>query len=167
MRHDPNQRRGRAIGIYVAAVYIGLSVGPFAGGILTQQMGWRSIFALMLPLGAASIYATLRYLKGEWADDRKTRFDLAGSLLYAASVFLPVYGATLLPTPRAFILTGIGVIGTIAFFRLEKRIVHPVFDVSLFQENRVFAFSSIAALINYSATFALTFLISLYLQYLN
>ena len=163
----PPERRGRAIGIYVAAVYIGLSVGPFAGGILTQQMGWRSIFALMLPLGAASIYATLRYLKGEWADDRKTRFDLAGSLLYAASVFLLVYGATLLPTPRAFILTGIGVIGTIAFFRLEKRIVHPVFDVSLFQENRVFAFSSIAALINYSATFAVTFLISLYLQYLK
>ncbi|MCB2147759.1 MAG: MFS transporter [Deltaproteobacteria bacterium] len=163
----PPERRGRVIGIYVAAVYIGLSVGPFAGGILTQWIGWRSIFALMLPLGAASIFAALRYLKGEWADDRQTRFDLAGSLLYAASIFLLVYGATFLPKPRAIILTGIGVIGAIAFFRLEIRTVHPVFDVSLFQKNRIFAFSSIAALINYSATFAVTFLISLYLQYLK
>lgn len=163
----PPQRRGRVIGIYVAAVYIGLSAGPFAGGILTQQMGWRSIFALMLPLGAASIAATLRYLKGEWADETKTRFDLAGSLLYAASIFLLVYGATRLPSLCATVLVGIGGVGAIAFFQLEKRIAYPVFDVSLFQENRIFAFSSIAALINYSATFAVTFLISLYLQYLK
>lgn len=51
----PPHRRGRAIGIYVAAVYVGLSVGPFVGGILTQQFGWRSIFLIMLPLGAVSI----------------------------------------------------------------------------------------------------------------
>ncbi len=40
----PPQRRGKAIGIYVAAVYVGLSVGPFGGGVLAQHFGWRSIF---------------------------------------------------------------------------------------------------------------------------
>lgn len=57
----PN-KRGRAIGMYVAAVYIGLSVGPFVGGILTQQLGWRSIFLVTVPLGAGSVYITVKYL---------------------------------------------------------------------------------------------------------
>jgi MFS family permease len=47
------------------------------------------------------------------------------------------------------------------------RVRYPVFEVKLFNHNRLFAFSSLAALINYSATFALTFLLSLYLQYIK
>jgi MFS family permease len=47
----PPSRRGRAIGIYVSAVYIGLSVGPFAGGFITRYLGWRSIFAVVVPFG--------------------------------------------------------------------------------------------------------------------
>ena len=46
----PPKRRGRVIGIYVAAVYIGLSAGPFVGGLLTGFWGWRCLFWLMLPL---------------------------------------------------------------------------------------------------------------------
>lgn len=66
----PPHRRGRVIGIYVAAVYIGLSVGPFVGGLLTQHFGWRSIFLLMLPLGIFSIVLTLYFLRGEWLGSR-------------------------------------------------------------------------------------------------
>lgn len=46
----PPQERGRVLGLNVAAVYVGLSVGPFLGGVLTQQWGWRSIFFLNVPL---------------------------------------------------------------------------------------------------------------------
>jgi len=158
-------RRGRAIGIYVAAVYVGLSVGPFVGGIMTQQFGWRSIFALMLPLGGISVGVTLRYLKAEWADARGEQFDLAGSVLYALAVFFMVFGATQLPSQRGIYLLAAGLVGLLAFIRQEQRTSFPVFEVSLFQSNRTFAFSSLAALINYSATFAVTFLMSLYLQY--
>jgi MFS family permease len=59
----PPQKRGRAIGFYVSAVYVGLSVGPFIGGIMTQQFGWRSIFAAMLPMGILSIVVTRVFLK--------------------------------------------------------------------------------------------------------
>jgi len=62
----PPARRGKAIGIYVSAVYIGLSVGPFAGGFLTRYLGWRSIFAVVVPFGAASVFMAIKYLKGEW-----------------------------------------------------------------------------------------------------
>jgi MFS family permease len=53
------------------------------------------------------------------------------------------------------------------FIKYEMRVRYPVFEVKLFNHNRLFAFSSLAALINYSATFALTFLLSLYLQYIK
>ena len=161
------QRRGRAIGLYVSAVYIGLSVGPFAGGLLTQHLGWRSNFGVVVPFGAASIWVTLKYLKGEWADARGERLDVAGSLLYAASVFLLVYGASLLPRRPAVYLILTGAVALAAFVRFELRTPQPVFDVRLFIGNRLFAFSCLAALINYAATFAITFLISLFLQYIK
>jgi len=163
----PPHKRGRAIGIYVAAVYIGLSVGPFAGGVLTQHFGWRSLFVVVLALGVLAVLLTLRFMKGEWADAQGEAFDLTGALLYGVAVFTLVFGATLLPDRKAIYLMLTGLTGLTAFVIHEKRTPQPVFEVSLFQRNRTFAFSSLAALINYSATFAITFLLSLYLQYLK
>ena len=163
----PAARRGRAIGIYVAAVYIGLTAGPPIGGILTQQFGWRSIFIFVIPFGAASIYLTLRHLKGEWADAKGEQFDLAGSVLYGIAVCATVYGATCLPDAWAAGLMLFGVATFLWFVHYELRVPFPVFEVRLFQHNRVFAFSSLAALINYAATYAVTFLMSLYLQYVK
>ena len=163
----PPRRRGRAIGMYVAAVYIGLSVGPFVGGILTQQLGWRSIFLVTVPFGVASVYITLTYLKGEWADARGEKLDIPGSVLYGASILMLVYGATRAPDPRAFYLIATGITCLCAFVWQELRARYPVFEVRLFTANKLFTFSSLAALINYSATFAVTFLLSLYLQYIK
>jgi EmrB/QacA subfamily drug resistance transporter len=163
----PPSRRGRAIGIYVAAVYIGLSVGPFAGGFLTRYLGWRSIFAVVVPFGAASVFMTMRYLKGEWADARGETIDVRGSLLYGFSILILIYGASLLPQSAAVYLMVAGLVGLGLFIKLELKVPYPVFEVKLFNQNRLFTFSSLAALINYSATFALTFLLSLYLQYIK
>jgi EmrB/QacA subfamily drug resistance transporter len=163
----PPERRGRAIGFYVAAVYIGLSVGPFAGGLLTQHLGWRSNFGVVVPFGAASIWVTLKYLKGEWADARGEKLDIPGSLLYATSVFLLVYGASLLPRLPAVYLILAGAAALMAFVRVELRTPQPVFDVRLFSGNKLFVYSCLAALINYAATFAVTFLVSLFLQYIK
>jgi len=162
----PPHKRGRVIGIYVAAVYVGLSVGPFVGGAMVQQFGWRSIFLIMLPLGVGSIAITLTYLRGEWVGKPGQQLDLAGSLIYTISVLTLVYGASDLPSLPGTILVVIGLAGLIAFFHQQQRTKQPLFEVSLFTTNRTFTFSSLAALLNYSATFAVTFLMSLYLQYL-
>jgi MFS family permease len=58
----------------------------------------------------------------------------------------------------------LGLASIFAFIKWELRTPQPVFDVTLFRTNRVFAFSCVAALINYAATYALSFLLSLYLQ---
>ncbi|WP_310599813.1 MFS transporter [Desulfobulbus sp.] len=163
----PPHKRGRAIGIYVAAVYVGLSVGPFAGGALIQQFGWRSIFLVMLPLGIGAIAITLTFLRGEWADGPGQRLDVAGSLIYSVAILALVYGASILPSTSGAALAAAGLAGLVLFFRQQQRTAHPLFEVALFTANRTFAFSSLAALLNYSSTFAVTLLMSLYLQYLK
>jgi EmrB/QacA subfamily drug resistance transporter len=163
----PPNRRGRVIGIYVAAVYIGLSVGPFAGGFLTHYLGWRSIFLIMLPLGLLVLFLTLYYLQGEWLGEPGQELDIAGCLLYASAIFAMVYGATRLPSTLGTVLLLGGVLLFALFIRQQLTTRFPVFDIHLFVGNKTFAYSSLAALLNYSATFAVTFLLSLYLQYLK
>lgn len=163
----PPAQRGRVIGMYVAAVYIGLSVGPFAGGLLTQYFGWRSIFIIMVPLGLFSFLIALHYLRGEWFGEKGQRLDIIGCLLYMVAIFCLVYGATRLPSLLGVVLLCGGILLFYAFFRHQLSARYPVFDMHLFTENKTFAFSSLAALLNYSATFAVTFLLSLYLQYIK
>ena len=163
----PPNKRGRVIGIYVAAVYIGLSVGPFAGGLLTHYFGWRSIFLIMLPLGLFSLLLTIHYLKGEWWGEPGQRLDVAGCLLYASAILAMVYGATRLPSTLGVVLLLSGYLLIFFFIRHQLSARFPVFDMHLFVGNKTFSYSSLAALLNYSATFAVTFLLSLYLQYLK
>jgi EmrB/QacA subfamily drug resistance transporter len=163
----PPSKRGKVIGIYVAAVYIGLSVGPFAGGFLTHYFGWRSIFLVMLPLGLFTLLLTLYYLKGEWVGEPGQKLDVVGCLLYASAILALVYGATRLPSSAGILLLLSGLILFFVFIRHQLTARFPVFDIQLFTGNRTFAYSSLAALLNYSATFAVTFLLSLYLQYLK
>lgn len=163
----PPRKRGKAIGIYVSAVYIGLSMGPFVGGILTQNIGWRSLFIVVVPLGALSILITLKYLKGEWADARGEPLDIVGSFLYGIAILAWVYGASLLPSGTALYLMTAGALCMAIFVWHELRVRYPVVEVRLFSRNKLFTFSSLAAMIHYAATFAITFLISLYLQYIK
>lgn len=163
----PPRERGRTIGLYVAAVYLGLSVGPLAGGLLTQHGGWRLIFVAVAPLNLLALFLTIRYLPREPLDKESAPFDVLGTLLYALSLILIVYGASRLPAGPAWGLVGGGILGLVGFAFRELHIPYPVFELRLFAANRVFAFSSLAALINYSATFAVTFLMSLYLQYIQ
>jgi len=163
----PANERGKVLGINVAATYLGLSLGPVLGGVLTQHLGWRSIFFLSALLGLAVIGVVLWKLKGEWTGAKGERFDLAGSVIYILGLVALVYGFTLLPAMSGVGLIVGGAIGLSAFTRWEMRTKSPVLDISLFKNSKAFTFSNLAALINYSATFAITFLISLYLQYVK
>lgn len=163
----PPEQRGRALGVTVASVYSGSALGPFIGGLMTQAFGWRSIFYLTTALGLIAVGLTLWKMRGEWAEARGQKLDLFGSLLYAVSLVGIMYGFSVLPALNGawFILGGVAFLGGFAF--RETKVAYPVLDVSLFRGNPVFAFSNLAALINYAATFALSFLLSLFLQYVK
>lgn len=160
----PAGERGRALGINVSAVYLGLSLGPFIGGFITGSLGWRAIFLVNIPLGVLVVILLLAKLRGEWAGARGERFDLPGSIIYGATLMALMYGFSRLPGAEGTALVAVGAALLLAFIAWESRVKHPVLDISLFQHNTVFAFSGLAALINYSATFGVTFLLSLYLQ---
>lgn len=163
----PPQERGKVLGINVAAVYTGLSLGPFLGGLLTHHFTWRSVFLVNIPLGLVIIFLVLRKLKGEWAEAKGERFDWGGSLIYAVAITGMIYGISLLPGLLSLWVSGAGFACLFLFVVWERRVQSPVFRIDLFTSNRVFAFSSLAALIHYSATFAVTFLLSLYLQHIK
>lgn len=163
----PPSERGKAIGITVSSVYLGLSVGPFVGGLLTGAFGWRSIFLINAPIGLAALLLAALKIREEWTDAAGERLDIGGSLLYAASLVCLMYGLSALPAALGIGLLAGGGAGMALFVRHELRAASPVFEVRLFTRNRTFAYSSLAALINYAATFAVGFLLSLYLQYIK
>jgi EmrB/QacA subfamily drug resistance transporter len=163
----PPPERGRALGINVAAVYAGAAAGPFIGGLMTELAGWRSIFILTTVLGLWAVSLTLWKIRDEWAEARGQRMDVAGALLYAVALVALMNGFRLLPGTGGVWLVAGGVACLAGFVAWEKRTAYPVLDIALFQRNTVFAMSNLSAFLNYAATFALTFLLSLYLQYVK
>jgi MFS family permease len=162
--------RGRALGINVASVYLGLSAGPFLGGFLTEHFGWRSIFMINVPLGTTIFILVLWKIRGEWADAREARdehFDYSGALLYMAAIAAIMYGFSSLTQTLGVWLILIGLALIITFILRERKVQNPLLDITWFRHNPAFVFSNLAALINYSATFAVSFLLSLYLQYIK
>lgn len=163
----PAAERGKVLGINAAAVYAGLSLGPILGGVVTEHLGWRSIFFVTVPPGLAIIGLVLWKMRGAWVGAKGERFDFAGSAIYSLALVALIYGFTRLPDmPGVWLVVG-GVIGLVAFARWESRIRSPVLDLNLFRHSRAFTFSGLAALLEYSPVLAVSFLISLYLQYVK
>ena len=163
----PSGERGRALGISVAMTYAGLSLGPVLGGLLTQHFGWRSIFLVTIPLGIIIIVLILRKMKGEWAEAKGEKFDRSGAAIYGLTLVGIIYGFSRLPDTLGIGLLIAGISGALYFVRRGIRIKHPLLDIDLFKKSRVFAFSNLATLLNYSGLFAVSFLLSLYLQYIK
>jgi MFS family permease len=151
----------------VAAVYTGLSAGPLIGGLLTEYLGWRSIFFLNALLGAVIIALVAGKMTGEWREARGERFDYAGAFAYSLALIAIMYGFSVLPSIFGGALLFGGAVGLYGFAAWEKRAAHPLLDMALFSKNRAFTFSNLAAFINYGATFAIVFLLSLYFQHIR
>jgi len=163
----PAHKRGRALGIIVAAVYIGLSLGPVIGGILTHHFGWRSIFLSNVLIGLVILVTTVWKLKPEWAEARGERFDYFGSFACVVSLWFLMYGLSKMPGRTALSFLVLGALGIALFVIWEGRVESPVLEIRLFRQSRTFLFSNLAALINYCATYSVGFLVSLYLQYVK
>lgn len=163
--YSPGER-GRVLGLNVAATYTGLSAGPFLGGFLIKYLGWRSIFFFVVPIGIAIIILILK-IKQEWAEAKGEEFDYKGSVIYGVGLFGIVYGLSLVRSFWGPVLMLIGIISIFIFGFYEKKVKSPILNITLIKNNRILTFSSLAALINYSATFAISYLLSLYLQYIK
>jgi MFS family permease len=160
----PQNQRGKVLGLNTAAVYIGLSTGPFLGGVITHNFNWRGIFFINVLVEVVLIIATAIYLKNEWQEIDKHKYDLRGASVYIISIILLMISISLFPKPAGFILLFITILSFVFLYFIETKTDDPVFNLTLFKTNRTFTLSNVAALINYSATFAIGFLMSFYLQ---
>jgi len=158
--------RGQAIAASMASVYLGIALGPFIGGLLTEYLGWRSIFFLCSATSLVSIVLVIFKLKGEWAEAKGEGFDYKGSIIFALAISAAMYGFAELPSLKGIIIFITGMVGMFLFILLENRVTNPVFDIRVFRSNSVFVLSNLATLINYCGAFAANFLISIYLQYI-
>lgn len=160
----PMGKRGQVLGLATAATYLGLSLGPFLGGIITHYLGWRFIFWLNMPINLLLLTITYFTVAGDQKQALGAKFDLIGAFLLGGGLLAIMYGFSSLPSLSGAILIGAGLLDVLLFIFFEMKTAQPIVDINLFRYNPVFAFSNLAALINYAATFAVTFLLSLYLQ---
>jgi EmrB/QacA subfamily drug resistance transporter len=163
----PSESRGKALGISMSGTYAGLILGPLIGGYLTEHYGWPSIFYLSAALIIMELGLVLLTLKGEWREARGEKFDATGSAIYAVAVAMFMYGFSSLPAVTGIVFLTAGITGLVFLVKKELRTPSPILDFRLFKNNRIFLFANLATLSNYLATYALTFLLNLYLQYIK
>jgi EmrB/QacA subfamily drug resistance transporter len=161
----PPGGRGRALGINAAATYLGVSLGPLIGGLLTDQSGWRSIFLVGFISSLLIAVVVLWRFRSKWAETKRESFDYGGSLIFIAFLVALIYGLASLPDLLGIWLLALGGIGIFIFVAWENHVQIPLLRLSMFKNNQAFVFSNVASFISYAATYAVTFLLSLYLQY--
>lgn len=165
----PHSIQGKMLGFSVAATYIGLTAGPVAGGILNRAFGWRSIFAVSVAVALAAFLAAFRAVPSDRETPENGMFDAAGVILYIASIITSLVGMTSLGSRKSapFMLAS-GVILLAVFFLYESRREEGgspvIMKVSMFRKSKTFTFSNLAALLNYGATFAISYEMSIFLQ---
>ncbi len=161
----PPEQRGKAMGITVSCIYMGLSAGPTLSGIVVSHLGWRYIFYFALPVEVAALLLTITQLKGEWINAENEKYDWAGSIIYMISLFCLIVGITQAKEMEiAKWIALCGVAGLTVFLVYEYNEKYPLLNIHLLLTNIPFSFNCLSTWINYAASFGVMFFFSLYFQ---
>ena len=165
----PPAERGRALGISGAIAALSFVVGPLVGGLLTDTLGWRSVFLVNVPV-AVFIALAARITLPELRDrsNRQARFDHAG-----VATFTFGFGALLFAVLRGDevgwanaevpLAAGAGAASLLAFVAVERRAVDGVVDLRLFLD-RTFTGAVVTTALVGAAYFGMLVYLSLFLQ---
>jgi len=159
-----NSERGKILGMNLSVAYIGLTIGPFVGGLLTSWWGWQSVFLSVIPLTIIGLGLARWKLPRDFNRGGKKRLNLSGSVHYVVMLILIILGLSRLPGLNGTLAVGAGIALAVPFFRRDGCAASPLMDVRRFRENRLFLLSNLANFIQYFSVFATGFLLSLFLQ---
>jgi EmrB/QacA subfamily drug resistance transporter len=160
------RERGKAFGLTGMGWSIGAVLGILVGGFFVTFLTWRYIFFINIPIG---IFATIAgyYLLEERSPRKRQSIDLGGIILLGTSLLLILVAITDITGSGWTIAYGlelaIGVITLIGFILWERHASNPFLDFSLFKD-RIFRSSSLAAFFQALASYAVIFLVIMYLQ---
>ena len=176
----PPHERGKAIGVWAAAVGAAVALGPILGGILLQHPNWfewllgnawGSVFLINVPIVIVGVIAIAKVVP-ETKNPNPRSLDIPGLLLSITGLGLLIFGIIhasetrdwLAPTVLIPAFVGVALI---AFFLwIESRSDHASFDVGLFK-NRGYAVSITAVSLAFFALSGITFVLPFYLQILR
>jgi EmrB/QacA subfamily drug resistance transporter len=155
---------------YFSGVW-GLSsvVGPVVGGFITDQISWRWVFFINLPVGViAAIIIGLALKEPKLTEKPKVDYAGAGLLMFAISLLMLALvegGASIstLLTPENILLIGGAIVLLVLFFYVEKRAKDPIIPFNLFQ-NRTVSVSVAAGFLAGVAMFGAISFIPLFAQ---
>lgn len=162
-----SESKGWALGINAMSVYLGLTLAPFLGGMLTQFLPWQSIFLVNIPIALVALMLTFAYMKKIEEVRKKEKIDLLGSIFFTASILSIVLYLSLGQIYDFYSMIYMVIIGIstlLIFILYERRITNPMLDISLFTRNKTFSAANFTALLNYVSTFSITFVFSILLQ---
>ncbi len=164
----PPHERGKAIGTWAGVSAIALALGPVLGGYLTQEVSWRAIFYLNIPVAIVAVAVTL-FATEESRDEtvsRKVDFPGIAALTIGigALVFALVEGNAWGWTSGGVLgLLALSVAGAVAFIAIERRSPAPIVDFDYFR-SRSFLGANVVAFAVSFAMFAMFFFLALYMQ---
>lgn len=164
---DP-QQRAAAVGAWAAITGAALAAGPVAGGILTDTVGWRSIFLVNVPLAAASCWITVRYAN-ETARKARGGLDLVGQVSAVLALGAAIYALIEGPTrgwADPFVLAGFVVAGVsiVVFVAAERRAGDDAMLPLAMFRSRGLSSAMVAGLLANFGLSGLLFILSLFFQ---
>lgn len=160
----PRHGLGRAMGLNIGAVYVGLSAGPFAAGLLTTFLGWRWMYLISAILSVAATFLAMQGLRRQWRPP-KLLFDWPGTFLSASGLILLIAGSAILgQSSYGWLMVGAGILVLILFVRVEKTSPSPLVAVGVLKERPILLRALCVQLLTYAGAFGTSFLFSLYLQ---
>jgi len=161
----PEKGRGQALGILGSIVSVGFLTGPLIGGFLVEHLGWRSVFFINLPIGAAGIVLSLKTLDKD-GPMKKVALDLWGALLLLLCITSLLLLLNRAGRGSAPVLSGLFcffIFSFLLFFLVETRTPSPLMDLRLFKRP-LFAPSLGASLLSAWTLSAHTFVMPFFLQ---
>jgi EmrB/QacA subfamily drug resistance transporter len=133
------QERAKMQGLFSGVWGISSVFGPLVGGFITDQLSWRWVFLLNLPVGiAAAIIIGVALIEPPRHEAPSIDYLGATVLTVAVTILLLVLGATHIVTPRNLVLIALVIGALVWFFQIERRAKDPIVPLALFR-NRVVA----------------------------
>lgn len=161
------KQKASAIGLWTGVAAVGLAIGPTLGGVLTETIGWRSIFFINLIIGAVSV-VLVRAFVDESRNEGAGGLDARGQLLFIAAVGALTYALIEGPhegwlSPLIIgLLVASAVLG-LAFVAAELRTSEPMMDVRLFRDH-VYSVAIVTIFVVLFAVYGLLLVLTQYLQ---
>ncbi|MBN2145935.1 MAG: MFS transporter [Anaerolineales bacterium] len=166
-KNFPAEQRGRALGLQATMTYLGLTFGPSFGGWLAEQLSWRAVFYINVPVGALAIWLSLRSIPMDTVHKPDERFDIPGALLFMLGLSALLLGLNQghalgwnSPWIIGLLVGAVMLLGNFLF--VEWRKAHPMLDLRLFKDLS-FALPALSAVLNYISVYSLIFLMPFYL----